>query len=110
MSQPQTHSESEPAAQASDTQAATEPTSSPQPAVETVESLREQLAAAMSRIAELEAVREVADAVEILIREKMKLGLSRQQAEAVIRRQREFDRSDLGRIQAARHAQAQSGN
>jgi hypothetical protein len=44
-----------------------------------------------ARLAEFEAARKQADADEILITEKMAKGLRREQAAAVIKRQREFD-------------------
>ena len=43
------------------------------------------------RIAQFEAVKKQADADEILIAEKMSKGLRREQAAAVLKRQREFD-------------------
>ena len=48
-------------------------------------------AALKARIAEFESARKQADADEILIAEKMTKGLRREQAQAVIKRQREFD-------------------
>jgi hypothetical protein len=44
-----------------------------------------------AKIAEFEAARKQADADEILIVDKMAKGLRREQAIAVIKRQREFD-------------------
>jgi hypothetical protein len=44
-----------------------------------------------ARIAEFEAAKKQADADEILIAEKMAKGLRREQAAAVLKRQREFD-------------------
>jgi hypothetical protein len=44
-----------------------------------------------ARLAEFEAAKKQADADEILIAEKMTKGLRREQAVAVIKRQREFD-------------------
>jgi hypothetical protein len=44
-----------------------------------------------ARIAEFESAKKQADADEILIAEKMAKGLRREQAAAVIKRQREFD-------------------
>ena len=48
-------------------------------------------AALKARIAQFEAVKKQADADEILICEKMAKGLRREQAAAVLKRQREFD-------------------
>ena len=44
-----------------------------------------------AKIAEFQAAKKQAEADEILIAEKMAKGLRREQAAAVIRRQREFD-------------------
>ena len=43
------------------------------------------------KVAEFQAARKQADANEILIAEKMARGLRREQAAAVLKRQREFD-------------------
>lgn len=48
-------------------------------------------AALKARIAEFESARKQSDADEILVAEKMTKGLRREQAQAVIKRQREFD-------------------
>ena len=48
-------------------------------------------AALKSKIAEFTAARKQADADEILIVQKMSKGLRREQAAAVLKRQREFD-------------------
>jgi len=48
-------------------------------------------AALKAKIAQFEAAKKQADADEILIGEKMAKGLRREQATAVIKRQREFD-------------------
>jgi predicted DNA-binding WGR domain protein len=48
-------------------------------------------AALKAKVAQFEAVKKQADADEILIAEKMSKGLRREQAAAVLRRQREFD-------------------
>jgi len=48
-------------------------------------------AALKAKIAEFQAVKKQADADEIVIAEKMAKGLRREQAAAVIKRQREFD-------------------
>jgi hypothetical protein len=48
-------------------------------------------AALKAKVAEFQAVKQQADADEIVIAEKMAKGLRREQAAAVIRRQREFD-------------------
>jgi hypothetical protein len=44
-----------------------------------------------AQVAEFQAARKQADADEILIAEKMTKGLRREQAAAVLKRQREFD-------------------
>jgi len=48
-------------------------------------------AALKARIAEFQAVKQQADADEIVIAQKMAKGLRREQAAAVIKRQREYD-------------------
>ena len=59
----------------------------PVPAVD----LAAENAALKAKIAEFQAARKQADADEILIAEKMSKGLRREQAAAVLKRQREFD-------------------
>ena len=53
--------------------------------------LAEENAALKARVAELEAAKKQAEADEIIIGEKMSKGLRREQAMAVIKRQRDFD-------------------
>jgi hypothetical protein len=48
-------------------------------------------AALKAKIAEIQAAKKQADADEIIIAEKMAKGLRREQAAAVLKRQREFD-------------------
>jgi predicted DNA-binding WGR domain protein len=54
-------------------------------------SLAAENAALKAKIAEFNAAKKQADADEILIAEKMAKGLRREQATAVLKRQREFD-------------------
>jgi hypothetical protein len=79
----------------------------PQP---TVESLQAEVAALKSQNRELLAEKEAESAEEILISQKMKAGLSRAQAMAVIRNQARFDASDYGKAMRARHNAAQRRN
>ncbi len=53
--------------------------------------LASENAALKSKIAEFQAAKKQADADEILVAEKMAKGLRREQAAAVLKRQREFD-------------------
>jgi hypothetical protein len=62
-------------------------TPAPKPAAD----LAAENAALKAKIAEFDAARKQADADEIVIAGKMAKGLRREQAVAVIRRQREFD-------------------
>lgn len=54
-------------------------------------SLADENAALKKRVAQLEDARQQADQDEVLIRDKMTKGLRREQAIAVIERQRKFD-------------------
>jgi hypothetical protein len=65
------------------------PKETPTPAAAT--DLAAENANLKARIAQFEAAKKQADADEILIGEKMAKGLRREQAAAVIKRQREFD-------------------
>jgi predicted DNA-binding WGR domain protein len=65
------------------------PKETPTPAAAT--DLAAENATLKARIAQFEAARKQADADEILIAEKMARGLRREQAAAVLKRQREFD-------------------
>jgi hypothetical protein len=65
------------------------PKETPTPA--TAAELAAENATLKARIAEFQAAKKQADADEILITEKMAKGLRREQAAAVLRRQREFD-------------------
>jgi hypothetical protein len=62
-------------------------TTSPTPATD----LAAENAALKAKIAEFQEARKQADADEIVITEKMSKGLRREQAAAVLKRQREFD-------------------
>ena len=62
-------------------------TPSPTPAAD----LAAENAALKAKIAEFQAAKKQADADEILIAAKMAKGLRREQAAAVLKRQREFD-------------------
>jgi hypothetical protein len=57
----------------------------------TATDLAAENAALKVKVAEFQAARKQADADEILIAEKMARGLRREQAAAVLKRQREFD-------------------
>lgn len=57
----------------------------------TVEELQQQLNTANKRIAELEGENKQREADEVIIKEKMSHGLSRAQAEAAIKHQRDHD-------------------
>ena len=57
-----------------------------------VAALAAENAALKAKIAEFTAAKSQADADEILIAEKMTKGLRREQAAAVLKRQREFDK------------------
>jgi predicted DNA-binding WGR domain protein len=57
----------------------------------TASDLAAENAALKGKIAEFQAAKKQADADEILIAEKMAKGLRREQAAAVLKRQREFD-------------------
>jgi hypothetical protein len=57
----------------------------------TATDLTAENAALKAKIAEFQAAKKQADADEILILEKMTKGLRREQATAVLKRQREFD-------------------
>jgi hypothetical protein len=57
----------------------------------TATDLAAENAALKAKIAEFQAAQKQADADEILIAEKMAKGLRREQAAAVLKRQREFD-------------------
>jgi hypothetical protein len=90
------------------------PSSAPAPVPEgqsakTVEQLQAELAAANAKIAELSATEADASAIEKLVSVKMKSGITRAQAESVVRRQIAFDDSDYGKMCAARHRNRQSG-
>jgi hypothetical protein len=61
------------------------------PAPKPAGDLAAENAALKAKIAEFDAARKQADADEIVIAGKMAKGLRREQAVAVIRRQREFD-------------------
>jgi predicted DNA-binding WGR domain protein len=65
------------------------PKETPTPA--TAADLAAENATLKARIAQFEAAKKQADADEILIAEKMAKGLRREQAAAVLKRQREFD-------------------
>jgi hypothetical protein len=68
------------------------------PAPEPAADLAAENAALKARIAEFQAVKKQADADEIVIVEKMAKGLRREQAAAVIKRQREFDTRNKEKI------------
>jgi hypothetical protein len=72
------------------------------------EALREQLAQARAELNAYHATRDADEAEEILIVAKMQIGLNRKQAMLAIRRQREFDNSDYGKMCKARHLARQS--
>ncbi len=57
----------------------------------TATDLAAENAALKAKVAEFQAVKKQADADEIVIAEKMAKGLRREQAAAVLKRQREFD-------------------
>jgi len=61
------------------------------PTPPTAADLAAENATLKARIAQFEAAKKQADADEILIAEKMAMGLRREQAAAVLKRQREFD-------------------
>jgi len=61
------------------------------PTPTTATDLAAENAALKAKIAEFQAAQKQADADEILIAEKMAKGLRREQAAAVLKRQREFD-------------------
>jgi predicted DNA-binding WGR domain protein len=61
------------------------------PTPPTAADLAAENATLKAKIAEFQAAKKQAEADEILIAEKMAKGLRREQAAAVIRRQREFD-------------------
>jgi hypothetical protein len=65
------------------------PKETPPPATAT--DLAAENATLKARIAEFQAAKKQADADEIVIAEKMAKGLRREQAAAVLKRQREFD-------------------
>jgi predicted DNA-binding WGR domain protein len=65
------------------------PTETPSPAP--AADLAAENAALKAKIAEFQAAKKQADADEILIAAKMAKGLRREQAAAVLKRQREFD-------------------
>lgn len=62
-------------------------------AEETNNPLAEENAALKKQVAELEAAKKQTEADEVVIREKMAKGLRREQAIAVIERQREYDKN-----------------
>lgn len=68
-----------------------------------VAKLQAELAAANSRLAAFEKDKAQREAAEIGIAEKMRLGLTRIQAIAVINRQKTFDESAMGKSRAALH-------
>jgi predicted DNA-binding WGR domain protein len=61
---------------------------------QTIERLTSELAAANQTIQSFQAQAAQADADEIVIREKMSHGLSREQAASVIKRQRAYDEAE----------------
>ena len=74
----------------------------------TVAELEAENARLSAEVATLRAVKEAESAEEILIRERMELGLSRAHAVAVVRRQRAFDESEHGKKVRARHEARQA--
>jgi hypothetical protein len=75
----------------------------------TIESLSVANAAYEVKLEAFTAVKDDADEFEKLVVAKIALGLTRVQSEAVVRRQRHFDKSDIGRIQRARFEARQTG-
>jgi hypothetical protein len=71
--------------------------------------LREQLAGMQTTVQALTAKKAESDEFEKIVLHKMKVGLTRQQAEAVVRRQHDYDRSQIGRRQRARYEARISG-
>lgn len=78
----------------------------PEAAAGTGGDLAAENAGLKARIAELESAKNKLDADELLIAEKMAKGLRREQARAVINRQREFD----AKKPAVAKAMARQGN
>lgn len=66
----------------------------------TIESLQAENAALQAKIKELTESKALQDADEKVINEKMAIGLTRNQAISVLRRQRAYDASDVGKIRA----------
>jgi hypothetical protein len=75
----------------------------------TVEGLQAENAQLRARIVELEGQQKENAEVEKVVREKMGIGLSREQALAVIRRQKEHDAAKAKAAEAKKTAQANKG-
>jgi hypothetical protein len=74
----------------------------------TMEAITAENAALKSRLAVYEAREKQQLADETLISEKMRAGLRRNQAIAVIKRQRDFAASEYGKMVKARHEERQA--
>jgi hypothetical protein len=73
----------------------------------TIEDLKQILALRDAKIAELTATQAANVEIEKRIAVKISLGLTRAQAQAAIRHQDDYDKSDHGKAVAARHARQQ---